>query len=165
MMGGRLLDRDRSLVCGTRLSEVITNDKMNCAGRNGGSVYWRFMLQSFKPANLMILRNRTAICRLAILAMVLLGSVGTNVFGQPRPADFGQRWVRSHPLTLMGLQQSPQTLKMDKFLASNMNNMLVWWNDGNGKPIAAASSAGGMPWHALMVDGEGDERDRMANYA
>jgi hypothetical protein len=82
-----------------------------------------------------------------------------------RPVDFGQRWVRTHPLTLMGLQQWEHTLKINHHLATNMSNMLVWWADGNGKPIAAASSAAGLPWHALIVDGEGHEPDRIADYA
>lgn len=82
-----------------------------------------------------------------------------------RPADFGQQWVRSHPFTLMGLQQSPQTFDVAEHRAANMSSVLAWWADGNGKQIAAPASAGNMPWHALIVDGEGDERDRIADYA
>ena len=82
-----------------------------------------------------------------------------------RPADFGQQWVRQHPFTLMGLQQSPQKFDVAEHRAANMSSVLVWWADGNGKQIAAPASAGDMPWHALIVDGEGDERDRIADYA
>jgi hypothetical protein len=82
-----------------------------------------------------------------------------------RPADFGQQWVRSHPFTLMGLQQSHLTLDINEHRGANMSSLLVWWNDGNGKPIAQIASNGNMPWHALIVDGEGDERDRITNYA
>lgn len=93
----------------------------------------------------------------------------TLVFGAyssaQRPADFGQQWVRSHPLTLMGLQQSPQTFDVPEHRAANMSNVLAWWADGNGKQIAAIASAGNLPWHALIVDGEGDERDRITDYA
>jgi hypothetical protein len=103
----------------------------------------------------------------AILAAALpLTAIGAPpALAQSRPADFGQRWVRTHPLTLMGLQQWEHTLAINHHLATNMSNMLVWWADGNGKPIAAASSATGLPWHALIVDGEGHEPDRIADYA
>lgn len=82
-----------------------------------------------------------------------------------RPTDFGQQWVRSHPLTLMGLQQWPHTFDAAEHRTANMNNVLVWWADGKGKQIAAPASAGNFPWHALIVDGEGDERDRITDYA
>src|SRR5215213_174142 len=82
-----------------------------------------------------------------------------------RPANFGQLWVRSHPLTLMGLQQSPQMFDVAEHRAASMTSVLAWWADGNGKQIAAPASAGNLPWHALIVDGEGDERDRITDYA
>ena len=82
-----------------------------------------------------------------------------------RPVDFGQQWVRSHPFTLMGLQQSPQKFDVAEHRAANMSSVLAWWADGNGKQIAAPASAGNLPWHALIVDGEGDERDRITDYA
>src|SRR5688500_5113674 len=57
----------------------------------------------------------------------------------PRPANFGQQWVRAHPLTLMGLQQWPHTNNMSRHQGANMTNLLVWWADGNGKQIAQQS--------------------------
>ena len=65
----------------------------------------------------------------------------------------------------MGLQQWPQTFDVAEHRAANMTSVLAWWADGNGKQIAALASAGDLPWHALIVDGEGDERDRIADYA
>jgi hypothetical protein len=82
-----------------------------------------------------------------------------------RPANFGQLWVRSHPFTLMGMQQSELDFDVAEHRAANVSSVLAWWDDGNGKRIAAAASAGNLPWHALIVDGEGDERDRITDYA
>lgn len=65
----------------------------------------------------------------------------------------------------MGLQQAPQTFDAAEHRAANMTNVLAWWADGNGKQIAAPASAASLPWHALIVDGEGDERDRITDYA
>jgi hypothetical protein len=104
-----------------------------------------------------------SLCRLFV--SVVLAFAWTTSLVQARPADFGQRWVRSHPLTLMGLQQSPQTFDPAEHDAANMTSVLAWWADGNGKQIAAPASVAGLPWHALIVDGEGDERERIANYA
>jgi hypothetical protein len=101
----------------------------------------------------------------ALGAAVLLIAASTPALAQTRPAHFGQRWVRSHPLTLMGLQQWPHTLDIHQHHETNMTSMLVWWADGNGKQTAAISSNDGFPWHALIVDGEGDERDRITDYA
>ncbi len=100
---------------------------------------------------------------ITVAALILL-SVAAPASAE-RPVDFGQRWVRQHPFTLMGLQQSPQKFDVAEHKAANMSSVLVWWADGNGKQIAAPASAGDMPWHALIVDGEGDERDRIADYA
>src|SRR5215212_11119024 len=99
----------------------------------------------------------------ALLAAITF-SVGALTWAE-RSADFGQQWVRSHPLTLMGLQQSPQKFEVAEHRAANMTSVLAWWADGNGKQIAAPASAGNLPWHALIVDGEGDERDRITDYA
>ncbi len=99
-----------------------------------------------------------------VLAAAMLAASVSSARGE-RPADFGQRWVRNHPFTLMGLQQSPQKFDAAEHHAANMSSVLVWWADGNGKQIAAPASAGNFPWHALIVDGEGDERDRIADYA
>jgi hypothetical protein len=101
----------------------------------------------------------------AISAVAALNLFSAPIVAQSRPADFGQRWVRSHPLTLMGLQQWSHTLDVNQHLDTNMTSMLVWWADGNGKPIASASSAAGLPWHSLIVDGEGHEPDRINDYA
>ncbi len=101
---------------------------------------------------------------MVVLAAASVFSIGLQASAQ-RPANFGQQWVRSHPLTLMGLQQSPQTFDPAEHRAANMSSVLVWWADGNGKQIAAPASANNLPWHALIVDGEGDERDRIADYA
>src|SRR4029079_10762763 len=100
---------------------------------------------------------------MAALVAAILVNIATSA-GAQRPANFGQQWVRSHPLTLMGLQQSPQMFDVAEHRAANMTSVLAWWADGNGKQIAAPASAGNLPWHALIVDGEGDERDRINDY-
>jgi hypothetical protein len=99
-----------------------------------------------------------------VLVAVFSVSIVPSASAQ-RPAIFGQQWVRSHSFTLMGLQQAPQTFDAAEHQAANMTNVLAWWADGNGKQIAAPASAGNLPWHALIVDGEGDERDRITDYA
>ena len=77
------------------------------------------------------------------LALLLISMLAAPTSAAPRPDDFGQKWVRSHPLTLMGLQQWPQTINMSHHQATNMSNLLVWWADGNGKQIAQQSSSAG----------------------
>jgi hypothetical protein len=102
------------------------------------------------------------------LAVALAGALALFVTASAsaqRPANFGQQWVRTHPFTLMGLQQSPQMFDVAEHRAANMSSVLVWWANGEGKQIAAPASAGNMPWQALIVDGEGDERDRITDYA
>lgn len=101
----------------------------------------------------------------SLTALIVLALLAADVAQAQRPANFGQRWVRQHPLTLMGLQQWPHTFDVAEHRATNMSSVLVWWADGNGKQIAAPASAAGMPWHALIVDGEGDERERIPDYA
>src|SRR6188508_3150639 len=99
----------------------------------------------------------------SIAAAIVFAIAGPS--SAQRPADVGQQWVRSHPFTLMGLQQSPQKFDVAEHRAANMSSVLASWADGNGKQIAAPASAGNLPWHALIVDGEGDERDRITDYA
>jgi hypothetical protein len=101
----------------------------------------------------------------AIGVAVVCATAPSHSSAQPRPANFGQQWVRSHPLTLMGLQQWPHTFDALQHRDTNMTSLLNWWADGNGKQTAAISSAANLPWHALIVDGEGDERDRITDYA
>src|SRR5688500_17156872 len=100
-----------------------------------------------------------------LVCLILSLLLTATADGASRPANFGQQWVRSHDLTLMGLQQWPHTNNVSLHQQANMTSMLVWWADGNGKQIAAASSAAGMPWHALIVDGEGPEQARIPDYA
>ncbi len=99
----------------------------------------------------------------ALAAAITFSAVGHA--RAERPANFAQQWVRSHPFTLMGLQQWPQSFEPAEHRAANMSSVLAWWADGNGKQIAASASASNLPWHALIVDGEGDERDRITDYA
>jgi hypothetical protein len=99
-----------------------------------------------------------------LVAAAMLAAIVSPAHGE-RPADFGQRWVRQHPFTLMGLQQWAKDFDAAEHHAANMSSVLAWWADGNGKQIAVPASAGNFPWHALIVDGEGDERDRITDYA
>jgi hypothetical protein len=100
-----------------------------------------------------------------VVAVLIAGALVRPASGATHAADFGKQWVRQHPLTTMGLQGSAQTLRMDLYQAANMSNMLAWWADGHGDDIAAVASAAGMPWHALIVDGEGEESERITRYA
>jgi hypothetical protein len=103
---------------------------------------------------------------IAFLIAALVFNIGVDSSrAAERPKNFGQQWVRRHPLTLMGLQQWAHTLEVAEHRGANMTNLLVWWANGDGKPLAAAASADNLPWHALIVDGEGDERDRINDYA
>src|SRR4051794_1057997 len=100
-----------------------------------------------------------------LIMTIAVTFVGGSVARAQRAADFGNQWVRAHPFTVMGLQQTDTSLKIDKYKAANMSSMLVWWNNGNGKPIAQVASDNNVPWHAYIVDGEGEESARIADYA
>ena len=55
--------------------------------------------------------------------LVLVLPVSLNA---ERPAGFGQRWVRTHPLTIMGLTQSPKLFRFSEYNAAGMNSLLAW---------------------------------------
>ena len=61
-----------------------------------------------------------------------------------RPADFGKRWVRSHPYTLMGLCINREPHNVEDYVAAGFNHMLAWrpWRPGVMEPTAAA----GLTW-------------------
>jgi hypothetical protein len=56
--------------------------------------------------------------QVAALAATIAFSVAAAALAQ-RPVDFGQQWVRWHPLTLMGLQQWPQSFDAAEHRAAN----------------------------------------------
>ncbi len=91
----------------------------------------------------------------SVIVFVICGfAAGVNpALAQTRPPDFGQQWVRQHPVTLMGLQRFPETLKMDKYQGANFNTMLAWSEGENAKATAQAAYDVGMPWHAHIHDG------------
>lgn len=61
----------------------------------------------------------------AALAIVLLNAMASRI-SFARDADFGLQWVRSHPLTIMGVCQIEQTFDVDEYKAAGMNHLLAW---------------------------------------
>lgn len=68
-------------------------------------------------------RSRT----LGATCVILIAMLPVPLRAQ-RPADFGQRWVRTHPLTIMGLTQSPKLFEFGQYKAAGMNSLLAWKN-------------------------------------
>ncbi len=81
-----------------------------------------------------------------------------------RPADYGKRWVRSHPFTIMGLTQRPGAVQDDRYAQAGLNTMLAWkrW-----EKLAVAALRMGIPYHTHLSKGLlGGElmRDRRHEY-
>ena len=67
-----------------------------------------------------------------------------------RPADFGKRWVRSHPFTIMALTQRPAAVQDDRYVQVGCNTMLAWkrWEG-----LAPAAQRMGIPYHCHLSKG------------
>ena len=65
----------------------------------------------------------------------------------PRPKDFGTRWVRSHPFTIMGLTQRPEAVADDKYARAGFGTMLAWkrWPG-----LLESAVHQGIPWHIYL---------------
>ena len=67
-----------------------------------------------------------------------------------RPADFGKRWVRAHPYTLMGLCLTSDEHDVEQYMAAGFTHMLAWkgWRPGILTPTVARQLTwfGNIPW-------------------
>ena len=66
-----------------------------------------------------------------------------------RPRDFGQRWVRQHPLTIMGLTQSTELFEFTEYKAVGMNALLAWKKP---QALIAKVTDAGFPAHVNFRD-------------
>lgn len=72
-------------------------------------------------------RERTIGC--ATIALLVLASFvesAASAAENGRPQDFGRRWVRSHPLTVMGLVIRPNPFDAEVYRGAGMNALLAW---------------------------------------
>lgn len=89
-----------------------------------------------------------------ILLLVAATAIGPALPGSShaadRPADFGLRWVRSHPFTIMALTQRPQAVQDDRYAEAGFNTMLAWkrW-----EKLARAARRMGIPYHTHLSKG------------
>ncbi len=79
-------------------------------------------------------------CAMAILAVFLFD----NMAMADRPADFGQQWVRSNPLTISALAQDPTLMDGDLYTGAGLNTFLAWKRPDQLLPTAVAED---LPWH------------------
>ena len=83
-----------------------------------------------------------------------------------RPRDFGMRWVRANPFTLMALTQRPAAVADERYAEAGLNTMLAWkrW-----EKLADAAGRMGIPYHCHLSKGLlggpllGAERGRFEN--
>ena len=60
----------------------------------------------------------------------------------------GQRWVRSHPLTLMALTINPATFHVEHYRGGAGLNTMLAWKEWKGKTgLFEKSAAAQLPWH------------------
>jgi len=77
--------------------------------------------------------------RLAALLLLLPGLAAA------RPADFGKQWVRTHPFTLLGLNQWAKNLDLTEYKAAGFTELMAWEEPAL---QGAKAQAGGLPFHA-----------------
>ncbi len=85
-----------------------------------------------------------------LFALVLGVAMTASAETSDRPADFGKRWVRSHPFTIMALTQRPAAVQDDRYAAVGCNTMLAWkrWEG-----LAPAAQRMGIPYHCHLSKG------------
>ena len=76
--------------------------------------------------------------------MGLVAVVTASAQGVDRPADFGRQWVRSRPLTLMGLTQ--RAIDPELYLVSGLNTGLAWPLGVGGAEERAVFEQARIPW-------------------
>ena len=92
----------------------------------------------------------------AIVSLTLLSQAAPAADPTARPADFGKRWVRSHPYTLMGLCINREQRDIGLYTKAGFNHMLAWrpWREGIMKPTVAAKLTwfGNLAWVGQTVE-------------
>ena len=85
-----------------------------------------------------------------ILAVLLLNM---SAAGQEtgRPKDFGKRWVRSHPFTLMALTLTPETFDPKQYRSAGLNLVRGRKSGGYRDAIFRRTSRAGLPWHFYIM--------------
>lgn len=88
--------------------------------------------------------------RLLLCALVPAAAMTASAETGDRPADFGKRWVRSHPFTIMALTQRPQAVQDDRYVEVGCNAMLAWkrW-----ERLAPEAQRMGIPYHCHLSKG------------
>jgi len=71
------------------------------------------------------MKRKTAVACVFLNVLVAMSALAVQA---ERPADFGKRWVRQHPLTIMGLSQSTDLFDFAEYKAAGMNALLAWKN-------------------------------------
>ena len=90
------------------------------------------------------------VLRLLLCALVPAAALTVPAEAGDRPADFGKRWVRSHPFTITALTQRPQAVQDDRYVEVGCNAMLAWkrWEG-----LAPAAQRMGIPYHCHLSKG------------
>ena len=106
--------------------------------------------------------------RSLLLTVGLVAALASCAWGTSpeRPADFGKRWVRSHPFTLMGLVLRGEGVADDKYVEAGFNTMLIWKGR---EGIFEGAVRMGLSWHfhlyksALAGEVRGERLDEWAD--
>lgn len=98
---------------------------------------------------------------LAPVALLMLAGCSSA-----RPADFGKRWVRAHPYTLMGLCLNDEPHDIPEYVGAGFEHMLAWrpWRVGVMQPTAdyGLTWFGNIPWVTSDPTRAGLKRDPTA---
>ena len=66
---------------------------------------------------------------------------------QPRPKDFGRRWIRSPPFTLMALVQRNEAVASDdRYSKAGLSVMLAWDHWKHRAGVFEAAKRQNLPW-------------------
>lgn len=86
-----------------------------------------------------------------LTSLALCAALSAAAQATERPADFGRRWVRSHPYTLVGLLQF-NNFDPALYRQAGLHTALAWKQDGD---LMRAITGADMPWlgHLTARDG------------
>lgn len=107
-----------------------------------------------------IMMQRTSV-QVGILVLTF-GWVVNAAGAETRPADFGQRWVRSHPFTLMALTQRGEVIEQNKLYAQAGLNTMLAWKDREG--IFKGAARDKLPWQYHLDHRRGPLSDELKAY-
>ena len=106
--------------------------------------------------------SRDRLLGAALLGALLVASL-TAGCSTGRPEDFGRRWVRAHPYTLMGLCLNNEWHDIPLYEAAGFNHMLAWkpWREPLMEPVAEHKLTwfGNIPWITPHDERTGIKRD------